>query len=154
MPDLIDVTAPDGRIAHAGWLARSESVHRQLRDFRDPYAATMARVFAGGGRMRIALVDGQVAAVAVYRVHENTFAGLLMYVDDLVTDSSRRSTGVGAALLRSLEQTSRELGCRLFSLDSGTQRRRAHAFYFRERMEITAFHFTKELASDVAPMKG
>lgn len=154
MPELIDVTTPDGRIVHPDWLARSESVHRQLRDFRDSYAAAMARVFAGGGRMRIAVVDGEVAGVAVYRVYENTFAGLLMYVDDIVTDSARRSTGVGAALLGSLEATARERGCRIFDLDSGTQRRRAHAFYFRERMLITAFHFTKELAPDVAPMKG
>jgi GNAT superfamily N-acetyltransferase len=153
MTTLIDVTTPDGRIAHPDWLARSETVHRQLRDFRDAYAATMARVFAGGGRMRIAVLDGAVAGVAVYRVHENTHAGLLMYVDDLVTDATRRSTGVGAALLASLERTSRDLGCRLFSLDSGTQRRRAHAFYLRERMEITAFHFTKALVADVPPTK-
>jgi len=153
MPTLIDVTTPDGRIAHADWLARSETVHRQLRDFRDAYAVTMTRVFAGGGRMRVAVEGGAVAGVAVYRVYENTHAGLLMYVDDLVTDDTRRSTGIGAALLASLERSARELGCRLFSLDSGTQRRRAHAFYLRERMEITAFHFTKELAADVPPLK-
>lgn len=145
MTELIDVTGPDGRVAHPDWLARSETVHRQLREFRDPYASAMARVFAGGGRMRVAVVGGEVAGVAVYRVHENTHAGLLMYVDDLVTDDARRSAGVGAALLASLESSARELGCRLFSLDSGTQRRRAHAFYLRERMEITAFHFTKSL---------
>jgi len=153
MTELIDVTSSDGRVAHADWLARSEDVHRQLRDFRDAYAATMARVFAGGGRMRVAVVDGRVAAVAVYRVYENTHAGLVMYVDDLVTDATRRSTGVGAALLRSLERTARDTGCRLFSLDSGTQRRRAHAFYLRERLEITAFHFTRPLVEDIPPLK-
>jgi GNAT superfamily N-acetyltransferase len=153
MPELIDVTSADGRIAHPDWLARSEAVHRQLRDFREPYAVVMARVFAGGGRLRIAVVDGEVRGVAVYRVYENTHAGLLMYVDDLVTDAARRSTGVGAALLRSLERTSRDLGCRMFELDSGTQRRRAHAFYLRERMEITAFHFTKPLFDDIPQPK-
>ena len=153
MVELIEVTAPDGRVAHADWLQRSEAVHRQLRDFRDAYAAAMARVFAGGGRMRIAALGRDVVGVAVYRVYENTHAGLIMYVDDLVTDAQRRSTGVGAALLRSLEQSARDLGCRLFSLDSGTQRRRAHAFYLRERMEITSFHFAKELALDIPPLK-
>jgi hypothetical protein len=29
----------------------------------------------------------------------------------------------------------------------------AHAFYLRERMEITAFHFTRALAEDVPPLK-
>jgi GNAT superfamily N-acetyltransferase len=153
MAELIDITTPDGRIAHPDWLHLSETVHRQLRDFRDPYPTAMARVFAGGGRMRIAADGRDVVGVGVYRVYENTHAGLIMYVDDLVTDARRRSTGVGAALLRSLEQTARDLGCRLFSLDSGTQRRRAHAFYLRERMEITSFHFAKELVSDIPPLK-
>lgn len=145
LPELIDITDAEGRVVNADWLRRSERVHRQLREFRDDYIAVMVRVFAGGGRMRVAAVGGEVAGVAVYRVYENTHAGLLMYVDDLVTDATRRSTGVGAALLRSLEASARELGCRLLSLDSGTQRRRAHAFYLRERMEITSFHFAKEL---------
>jgi hypothetical protein len=30
-------------------------------------------------------------------------------------------------------------------LDSGTRRTDAHRFYLRERMDITAFHFTKKL---------
>lgn len=145
-PEMIDVTDAEGRIVNADWLRRAETVHRQLRDFRDDYVAVMVRVFAGGGRMRVAAIGGSVVGVAVHRVYENTHAGLLMYVDDLVTDATRRSTGVGAALLRSLEATARELGCRHLSLDSGTQRRRAHAFYLRERMEITSFHFVKELA--------
>lgn len=146
MLELVDVTTADGRNTHADWLQRSEPVHRQLRDFTEPYATVMARVVAGGGRMRIATLDRDVVGVAIYRVYENTHAGLMMYVDDLVTDATRRSAGVGAALLRSLEQTARELGCGVLSLDSGTQRRRAHAFYLRERMEISSFHFVKQLA--------
>lgn len=152
MVEIIDVTTRDGHI-DSDWLARAEAVHRQLRDFRDAYAVAMRRVVAGGGRMRVAAVDGEVVGVAVYRVYENTHAGLIMYVDDLVTDATRRSSGVGAALLHSLEQTARDLGCRLFSLDSGTQRRRAHAFYLRERMQIASFHFTKELVEDIPPLK-
>jgi hypothetical protein len=38
-----------------------------------------------------------------------------------------------------------ERGCQTFSLDSGTHRREAHAFYFRERMRVTSFHFALEL---------
>jgi GNAT superfamily N-acetyltransferase len=155
MTDLIEVTDSHGRVLHADWLAKSESVHAQLRTFKEPYAQVMARVFAGGGRLRIAVEGGRVTGVAVFRVYENTFAqGPLMYVDDLVTDATQRSKGVGRALLASLEATAREMGVRVFDLDSGTQRKRAHAFYLRERMEISAFHFTKHLADDVTPMKG
>lgn len=152
MIEIIEVTDNDGRVARPDWLARSEAVHRELRQFRDPYATVMARVFAGGGRMRIAVVDGAVAGVAVWRVYEKTYPGLQLYVDDLVTATPHRSTGVGAALLRSLEATARERGCLLLELDSGTARKRAHAFYLRERMEIGAFHFVKPLVEDVPPV--
>jgi GNAT superfamily N-acetyltransferase len=153
MPELIDVTAADGRIAHPEWLARAEAVHRQLRDFREPYALVMARVFAGGGRMRVAVVDGGVRGVAVYRVHENTHPGLHMYVDDLVTDAASRSSGVGAALLSSLETTARERGCVALKGDSGTARQRAHAFYFRQGYAIIGFHFNKAFVDDIPPLK-
>jgi len=39
----------------------------------------------------------------------------------------------------------RERGCDTFSLDSGTHRREAHAFYFREDMRISSFHFVLPL---------
>jgi GNAT superfamily N-acetyltransferase len=101
--------------------------------------------------MRIVVVDDAVAGLAMYRVYDKTHPGLQMYVDDLVTAATQRSTGVGRALLTSLEETARELGCVLLELDSGTARVRAHAFYLRERMQITAFHFTKPLG-EVPPL--
>jgi GNAT superfamily N-acetyltransferase len=149
MPDLIDVTDATGRIARPDWLARAEPTHRELRNFAEPYETVMTRVFAGGGRMRVAVDGDAVLGVAVWRVYENTYPGLHMYVDDLVTTSTRRSTGVGRALLSSLERTSRELGCKGLALDSGTARRRAHGFYLREKLEITAFHFFRKLSDDV-----
>ena len=145
MLELISVTDDAGRVVRADWLARAERIHRQLREFREPYADVLARVFAGGGRMRIAVRAGEVAGVAIWRAFEKTDAGMQMYVDDLIIDEAVRSTGVGAALLRSLQETARTLGCTMFELDSGTQRRRAHAFYFRERMIISSFHFVNPL---------
>ena len=89
--------------------------------------------------------DGEtVVGVAIWRVHENTFNGVQMYVDDLVTDETRRSGGVGRALMDALQKKARELGCESFSLDSGTQRQQAHKFYFREGMVVTSFHFDKK----------
>ena len=145
MDDILDITDDAGRVVHEEWLSRSEPVHRQLRAFRMPYADAMARVFAGGGRMRVLVRNGEVAGVAVWRAFKKTDAGMQMYVDDLVTDERQRSSGVGGALLRSLVGTARELGCARFELDSGTQRKRAHAFYFRERMAIDSFHFVLRL---------
>jgi hypothetical protein len=39
----------------------------------------------------------------------------------------------------------RERGCEMFSLDSGTHRQEAHAFYFREGMRVSSFHFALPL---------
>ncbi|MSQ69785.1 MAG: GNAT family N-acetyltransferase [Betaproteobacteria bacterium] len=143
---IIEITDGEGRIAEADWLGRAEAVHRQLRTaLPDDYVVTMQRVFAGGARMCVAAAEGAVAGVAVYRVYENTWAGRQMYVDDLVTDEARRSTGVGKALLEYLERSARLAGCGSLALDSGTQRQQAHKFYFREGMVVTSFHFGKQL---------
>jgi hypothetical protein len=105
----------------------------------------MKRVFAGGARMCVAVDGADITGVAVYRVYENTFQGRQLYVDDLVTDEGRRSTGVGKALLSHLEQKARGAGLENLALDSGTQRQQAHKFYFREGMVVTSFHFGKRL---------
>jgi GNAT superfamily N-acetyltransferase len=144
---IVDITDGDGRIVEAGWLARAESVHRELRPhLPDDYASKMRRVFAGGARMSIAVQGDAVAGVAVHRVHENTFDGVQMYCDDLVARADLRSGGVGAALMRHMEALARAAGCAKLNLDSGTQRQQAHKFYFREGMVVTSFHFAKPLA--------
>lgn len=139
--DLVDLRAPD-----LTWLVRAERVHRQLRPQLPPdYAAKMARVYAGGGRMLVAAEADTVLGLAVWRSAENTFAGIYMYIDDLITDETRRSSGVGGALLRRCEDIAKELGCTELILDSGTQRVDAHRFYFRERYGVHAFNFSKRL---------
>ena len=143
---VVAVTDDEGRVLEAGWLARAEAVHRQLRDRLPPtYAERMATVFAGGARMAVAADGSAVLALALWRVIENTHEGRRMYVDDLVTDEAKRSRGVGKALIAGLEAKARGLGCDVLALDSGTQRTAAHAFYFREGFVIPSFCFTKEL---------
>ena len=143
---IVDINDANGNVAEPDWLARAEAVHRQLRpQLPHDYAAKMQRVFAGGARMSVAVHDGEVAGVAVCRIHENTFDGVQMYVDDLVTDETKRSIGVGRTLLRHLQTLARDAGCGKFTLDSGTQRQQAHKFYFREGMVVTSFHFAKAL---------
>ena len=143
---IVEVTDESGVIAAPGWLKKAEAVHRQLRTALPPqYEAKMKRVFAGGARMCVATDGADVAGVAVYRMYENTFYGKQLYVDDLVTDEARRSSGVGRTLLGYLEQKARAAGFDSLTLDSGTQRLQAHKFYFREGMAVTSFHFMKKL---------
>ncbi|MCC3769743.1 GNAT family N-acetyltransferase [Streptomyces sp. UNOC14_S4] len=90
--------------------------------------------------------EGRCVGAAGWRVVVNTSTVRSLYVDDLVTASDARSTGVGHRLLAHLEDHARVSGCRLLTLDSGTQRTDAHRFYLRERMSISAFHFQKPLS--------
>ncbi len=147
MIEIRAVSGDGGVLLDAELLAAAESVHRQLRPHLPAdYAATLRDIFLAGAQMCVALHDGHVAGVAVWRVMLKTVSGLELYVDDLVTDENRRSTGVGHALLSWLEAEAIRRGCTMLTLDSGTQRVRAHRFYFREGMVIASFRFAKPLA--------
>jgi GNAT superfamily N-acetyltransferase len=144
---MLEITDARGAIVRAPWLERAEAVHRELRvDLPADYRAKMGRVFSGGGRMVVATEGDTVAGLAVWRVHENTAIGVHLYVDDLITSEARRSLGVGHALMQWLEQRARELACVALVLDSGTQRARAHRFYYREGLAVVCFNFSKDLS--------
>jgi GNAT superfamily N-acetyltransferase len=147
---IIDINDSEGRVVEPAWLDKALRVHLQLRPHlpTEPttaYPAKMQKVFDGGGRMSIAVVDGEVAGLGVYRIYENTVHGIKMYLDDLVTDETKRSTGVGHALMEHFQSIARKAGCGTYTLDSGTHRHQAHKFYFREGMVITSFNFNKIL---------
>ena len=144
--EMIEITDARGTIVQAPWLERAEGVHRALRTaLPADYRRKMERVFAGGGRMIIAAERDAVHGLAVWRVLENTAVGVHLYVDDLVTDAAQRSRGVGHALMQWLEERGRQLSCVALVLDSGTQRTRAHRFYFREGLAVVCFNFSKDL---------
>lgn len=148
-PRIVDVTDADGRVIAPDWLAEAESTHRELRPHLPAdYVATMTRVFAGGGRMSVAVLGDRVAGVAVHRIYENTFCGVHLYVDDLVTAATVRSRGIGAMLLAHVRHVAKAGGCGLVTLDSGTQRQQAHRFYFREGFVATAFHFSAAVGGE------
>ena len=139
--ELVDLDVDDAR-----WAA-ALPVLQELRPHLD--ADALRTVYAEGrpqGYRFLAALDGdRCVGVAGYRVLATAFVGRRLYVDDLVTASASRSTGVGAALLGELERRAREAGCTVLDLDSGVQRHDAHRFYLRERMHISSHHFTKPL---------
>ncbi|MQA91762.1 MAG: GNAT family N-acetyltransferase [Gemmatimonas sp.] len=85
--------------------------------------------------------DGQVRAVAGFRIMENLMSGRVLYVDDLVTDTEARSRGWGGELLSWLIDRARAKDCQTLELDSGVQRFDAHRFYLTHRMAISSHHF-------------
>ena len=138
-------------IHHAGSdteIARLFPVIRELRPHlkdADELVARVRRQESQGYRLIYVEDDGAPVACAGFRLIEHLSAGLSLYVDDLVCVESRRSKGFAEALMRWMEGHAREKGCETFHLDSGTQRLRAHHFYFRLGLSITSFHFQKKL---------
>jgi GNAT superfamily N-acetyltransferase len=86
--------------------------------------------------------DDSICAVAGFRISESLAWGKFLYVDDLVTQSARRSQGSGKLLFNWLVDYACSNSCQQLTLDSGVQRFAAHRFYLRHRMEITSHHFT------------
>ncbi len=129
-----------------GWLARCAPLHRQLRTaLGEDYVGLMREILAQGAELAVRHQDLVPCALAVFRCYRNTYDGYRFYIDDLVTDPDARSEGHGATVLGWCEALARARGCTYLCLDSGVQRARAHRFYFREGMAITAYNFRKEL---------
>lgn len=119
--------------------------HLRPRLLAEEFVGRIEAQKAQGYRLAYLEDEGEVVAVSGFRVIDMLATGLTLYVDDLVTDETQRSRGHGKAMLDWLQNYAREVGCETFSLDSGTHRQEAHAFYFRERMRVTSFHFAKTL---------
>jgi len=142
---VVAVSNAKGEITDAQLLASAERVHRQLRPHLGDYVGRMREVLAAGAEMAVAVVEGEVAGITVFRILEKTHSGRDLYCDDLVTDEAKRSAGVGHALMQYMEGVCRQRHCDTLSLDSGAWRQQAHKFYFREGMTITSFHFDKKM---------
>ncbi len=143
---IVPITNAVFEIIEQGWLTRAESVHRQLRPTLPPdYTRRMKEILTVGAEMAVAVEGDAVRGVCVFRMLNNTSSGYALYCDDLVADETTRSTGVGHAMIAYMEALARERDCNVFTLDSGTQRQKAHKFYFREGFTVVAFHFAKPL---------
>lgn len=88
------------------------------------------------------LLDGNVKAVAGYRVSEWLHSGKYLEIEDLVTSSVERSRGYGDQLFKWLVTQARNEGCRQVRLVSGVQRTDAHRFYARQGMVNEAKYFS------------
>ena len=96
---------------------------------------------AEGYQLAFLEANGEVVAVAGFRMQTLLWSGKTLYVDDLVTAEGARSKGHGESMLMWLIALAKEAGCTTFMLDSGTHRHEAHAFYFRHGLRISDFHF-------------
>ena len=124
-------------------VRRSFAVMRQLRPHlaEEEFLERVRSQRKDGFRLAVVEEDGEIRAVAGFRIIEMLVQGRHLYVDDLVTDETRRSKGHGGLLFDWLIEEAKRNGCATLELDSGVQRTRAHAFYFAKRMHISSYHF-------------
>ena len=136
------------RLAHSDQdINRCLPVMQQLRPHLSAtdFLPRIRRQMQQGYRLAMFERDNEVVALAGFRVCENLAWGRFLYVDDLITDETRRSSGAGKALFEWLLDVARNEGCQQLHLDSGVQRFDAHRFYLREGMHIAGHHFALSL---------
>jgi GNAT superfamily N-acetyltransferase len=103
---------------------RAEVALRQAIDSHD--ACVLIAEEAGGTLARVGI------CTAYLDIHSVRF-GYRAWVEDLAVDPSRRSRGIGKALLDAAKGWARERGATHLELDSAEARADAHRFYERER---------------------
>ena len=130
-------------------LMRAHSIHQQLRPHlpnnQQSYIDQIRKICrTGPAHMLVALSNDEnrtILGLAVYRIFDNIKWFKHFYCDDIVTDETQRSLGVGRCLMNSMKRATRASGANPLTLDSGCQRARAHKFYYKEGFIIDQFTF-------------
>jgi GNAT superfamily N-acetyltransferase len=140
--EIVELPPGDERLGSVFGVMRELRPHLDELEFKRRYDASHPE-----GYRVVAIFDGEECrACAGYRMMTNLVSGYHMYVDDLVTAEQWRSRGYGRLLNKYLVDHAANAGCTSVQLDSATQRREAHRFYFRQRYTIFSFHFIRPLA--------
>ena len=129
-------------------IAACFPVMAQLRPhLADPaeLVTRVARQHAAGYRILAAWRGGAPVGLAGYRLEENLIHGRFVYVDDLVTTSAERGSGIGALLLDAVADEGRRLGVGRLVLDTAIDNVLAHRFYYRQGLLARALRFSREI---------
>lgn len=129
-------------------LRRAWATMFELRSHLDEsdYMRMLGTMRSDGYRL-FALEDaGDIKALAGVGIATNLYYGKYLWVYDLVTRETVRSSGLGARLMGELEEFARAEGCATIALSSGLQRTDAHRFY-EQRLgyERVSYTFRKAL---------
>lgn len=110
------------------------------------FVALVRELMKDGYRLAYLRDDERVVCVAGFKISRNLSFGKHLYVEDLSTLENRRSNGHGARMMAWLRDLAETEGCKMFHLDSGVQRHRAHKFYLNRNLDIVCYHFAERLA--------
>lgn len=123
------------------------SVLAQLRPHvkEDVFLSIIRSQFKKGYQLAAVILNNNVVAVAGFHLRENLAWGKYLYIEDLVSEQTQRSTGLGHVLLKWLHNEAKENNCDQLHLDSGIQRKDAHRFYEKEGMMFASHHYSSQL---------
>ena len=111
----------------------------------DEFVQTVNRLTEVAGFRLAYLTDGEIKAVAGFRISEWLAGGRYLEVEDLATKSGERSKGYGGELFDWLVAHARENGCSQVRLVSRVSRVDAHRFYLRKGMKLEAHYFSLDV---------
>ena len=119
-------------------------VMAELRDHlkREEFVRTVKRLSEIAGYKLAYLVDGEIKAVAGFRISEWLAAGKYLEIDDLVATGSERSKGYGGELFDWLVEYAKRNNCDQVRLVSRVTRLDAHRFYLKKQMKLEAYYFS------------
>ena len=141
--EVREVAAADTARTYAAFcvLREGRPVMRSVHSFTD---WVNHRQRPEGYRVVGAFLPGEADAVAAagFRLQHQLSKARFLYVDDLVTVPSHRSSGFAGMIFDWLVEEARRQGCEQLHLDSAHQRFDAHRFYLKRRMIMNAQHFS------------
>lgn len=138
---LVQLAESDAQIL--GCFATLSQLRLHLKP--ETFLAQIHRQQQDGYQLAFIEVDNRAIAVAGFYISECLASGRFLYVYDLVVDQAVRSQQYGQRLFEWLIEYAKSHNCNELSLDSGVQRFDAHRFYLRQRMYISAHHFSLPL---------
>ncbi|MCA1612859.1 MAG: GNAT family N-acetyltransferase [Acidobacteria bacterium] len=111
----------------------------------DEFLPLVKRLTEIAGFQLAYLTDGEIKAVAGFRISEWLAGGKYLEVEDLVAKGGERSKGYGGELFDWLVAHARENNCLQVRLVSRVGRLDAHRFYLRKGMRLEAHYFSLNL---------
>lgn len=138
---IIQLAESDEQILNCFSTMSQLRPHLQRNEFVDRIRQQMN----SGYKLAFVETENRVVAVAGFRLSECLAKGKFLYVDDLVVEEVVRSKSYGQQLFQWLIEYAQQHDCQQLELDSGVQRFDAHRFYFRQRMSISGYHFSRKL---------
>jgi GNAT superfamily N-acetyltransferase len=111
----------------------------------DDFVSLVNRLAEIAGFQLAYLYDGEIKAVAGFRLSEWLAGGKYLEIEDLVSKNSERSKGYGSELFDWLVNYAKANDCDHLRLVSRTTRADAHRFYLRKGMSIEAYYFSIKL---------